>query len=116
MLAVDTNVLVYAHRRETAEHTAASELVRNLAQSGDAWAIPWPCVYEFLSVVTNPRIWKDAASTAKQAWAQLDAWLAAPSLRLLTENDALPELLSELAQRPRVRGPVGHDARIAACA
>jgi uncharacterized protein len=114
MLALDTNVLVYAHRREVAEHAQARELVRKLAEGTEPWAIPWPCVYEFFSVVTNPRIWKDAASTPKQGWAQLAAWLAAPSLRLLTENDALYDVLSELAQRPRVRGPVIHDARIAA--
>jgi toxin-antitoxin system PIN domain toxin len=114
MLALDTNVLVYAHRREVAEHAQARELVRKLAEGTEPWAIPWPCVYEFFSVVTNPRIWKDAASTPRQAWAQLAAWLGAPSLRLLTENDALYDVLAELAQRPRVRGPVIHDARIAA--
>jgi predicted nucleic acid-binding protein len=71
-------------------------------------------VYEFFSVVTNARIWKDAASTNKQAWAQLEAWFAAPSLRLLAETEALADILSKLAQRPRVRGPVIHDARVAA--
>jgi toxin-antitoxin system PIN domain toxin len=114
MLALDTNVLVYAHRREVAEHAQARELVRKLAEGAEPWAIPWPCVYEFFSIVTNPRIWKEAASTPRQAWAQLAAWLAAPSLRLLAETEAVPEILGELAQRPRVRGPVIHDARIAA--
>jgi uncharacterized protein len=114
MLALDTNVLVYAHRREVAEHEQARELVRRLAEGSEPWAIPWPCLYEFFSVVTNPRIWKEAASTPRQAWAQLAAWLAAPSLRLLAETEAVPEILGELAQRTRVRGPVIHDARIAA--
>jgi predicted nucleic acid-binding protein len=35
-------------------------------------------------------------------------------LRLLAETEAYTELLGELAQRPRVRGPIIHDARIAA--
>lgn len=114
MLALDTNILVYAHRREASEHAVARELVRSLVEGAEPWAIPWPCVYEFFSVVTNARIWKDAASTNKQAWAQLAAWFGAPRLRLLTETDALPDILSELAQRPRVRGRVIHDARVAA--
>jgi toxin-antitoxin system PIN domain toxin len=114
MLALDTNVLVYAHRREATEHEAARALVRTLAEGLEPWAIPWPCVYEFFSVVTNPRIWKEAASTPKQAWAQLDAWFATPSLRLLAETTGLSEILAELVQRPRVRGPVIHDARVAA--
>jgi len=81
MIAVDTNVLVYAHRREASEHVQASAKLVELATGDDSWAIPWPCVYEFLSVVTNRRIWKDAASTQEQAWAQLEAWFGSPSLR-----------------------------------
>jgi uncharacterized protein len=114
VIAVDTNVLVYAHRREPTEHDAARELVRAMVEGRDSWAIPWPCVYEFFSVVTNPRIWKDEASTPDQAWAQLSAWLASPSLRLVGETAGFATLLGEFARKARVRGPMIHDARIAA--
>jgi uncharacterized protein len=114
LIAVDTNVLVYAHRREASEHSVAAQLLRGLAESAEPWAIPWPCVYEFFSVVTNARIWRQTASTPADAWGQLQAWFASPSLRLLAETEAYTELLGELAQRPRVRGPIIHDARIAA--
>lgn len=114
MVAVDTNVLVYAHRREAREHEAAGDVIRRLAEGRDPWAIPWPCVYEFFSVVTNSRIWRDAASTPGQAWEQLEAWLGSPTLRLLSETSAFTPLLADLARRPRVRGPVIHDARVAA--
>jgi toxin-antitoxin system PIN domain toxin len=112
--AVDTNILVYAHRREAPEHTRAAALMRACAEGSEPWAIPWPCVYEFFSVVTNARIWKESASTPKQAWAQLAAWFAAPTVRLLSETPELPAILAQLAERPRVRGPVIHDARVAA--
>ena len=114
MIAVDTNVLVYAHRREVEEHEAARRVLGEMATSTRPWAIPWPCVYEFCSVVTNPRIWKDAASTPAEAWSQLDAWLAAPALRLLGEPDGFVLLLEGFLRRSRVRGPVVHDARVAA--
>lgn len=114
VVAVDTNVLVYAHRREPDEHEVARDVVRGLAEGAEGWAIPWPCVYEFFSVVTHPRIWKDAASTPDQAWSQLAAWFASPSLRLLAETEDFPAILADFAQRPRVRGPVIHDARVAA--
>lgn len=114
MIALDTNVLVYAHRREVAEHDRAAALIRTLAEGSASWSVPWPCVYEFFSVVTNTRIWKDAASTPIQAWNQLDGWLAAPSLRLLGETDDFAPILARFLRRPRVRGPVVHDARIAA--
>jgi uncharacterized protein len=114
MLAVDTNVLVYAHRREATEHAVALAKMRQLVAEPDAWAIPWPCIYEFFSVVTNPKIWKAKASTPAQAWAQLDAWTAAPNLRLLSETEGFLPVLERLVSNPRVRGPIVHDARVAA--
>jgi uncharacterized protein len=114
VIAVDTNVLVYAHRREPAEHGRAAELLRELAEGSEPWAIPWPCAYEFFSVVTNPRIWKEAASTPEQAWVQLEAWFGSPVVRVLAEPSDFPALLARYARRPRVRGPVIHDARVAA--
>ena len=114
MLAVDTNILVYAHRVEAREHASAATVVRELAEGTGSWAIPWPCVYEFFSVVTNPRIWHEAASSPQQAWSQLEAWLASPSLQLLGETEAFGETLGRLVTMPRVRGPIVHDARIAA--
>ena len=114
MVAVETNVLVYAHRREVKEHEAAQELLRSLAEGEERWAIPWPCVYEFFSVVTNVRIWKSSASAPEQAWAQLSVWFAAPALRLIGEAEGFEAVLEKLLRRPRVRGPIVHDARIAA--
>lgn len=114
MVAVDTNVLVYAHRRETAEHEIASVLVRGLAEGQNPWAIPWPCVYEFFSVVTHPRIWKQRASSPDRAWSQLAAWLGSPTVRLIGETDDFPVVLANFVRRGRVRGPIVHDARVAA--
>ena len=114
MIAVDTNVLVYAHRRESPEHDAALALVQALAEGPEPWAIAWPSVYEFFSVVTNPKIWKHAASSPDQAWTQLSAWFDAPGLRVLSEPAGFVTVLAGFIRRARVRGPVVHDARIAA--
>ena len=114
MIAVDTNVLVYAHRRESRHHALAASLLRALAGGDAPWAIPWPCCYEFLSVVTNPRIWRDDATSPDQAWRQLAAWIASPSLRMIGETNDFAEILERFVRRPRVLGAVVHDARIAA--
>ncbi|MCY3690594.1 MAG: hypothetical protein OXH30_01140, partial [Chloroflexi bacterium] len=79
MDAIDTNILVYAHRRESQVHQTAAAILRTLAEGNEIWAIPWPCCYEFLSVATNPRIWRDTTSTPEQAWHQLIAWTRACS-------------------------------------
>lgn len=114
MIAVDTNVLVYAHRGESRIGEEAYATLTRLAEGDTAWAIPWPCCYEFLSVVTNPRIWSDNATSQEQAWGQLTAWIASPSLRLIGETDGFAEILERFVVRPRVLGGVVHDARIAA--
>ena len=84
MIAIDTNLLVYAHRRDSGWHAPAAQALRRLAEASRPWAIPWPVIHEFLAIVTHPRIY-DPPSTAAQACGQIDAWLASPSLVLLGE-------------------------------
>ncbi len=114
MIAVDTNILVYAHHRSSAHWGRASGLVKELADGAEPWAIPWPCCYEFLGVTTNRRAWGDAASTTSQAWRQLEAWLASPSCRPIGETVGFMDTLSDIAVGLNIRGPKIHDAKIAA--
>ena len=113
MIAVDTNILIYAHRRDHDWNRAASAGVRTLAEGRAAWAIPWPCVHEFYAVVTRPNIF-DPPSTAAQALAQLAAWFDSPSLRMLGESAQHYATLKRLATGARIAGAAIHDARIAA--
>jgi len=57
VIALDTNILVYAHRAESPFHEPARRSVAGLANGASPWAIPWPCLHEFLAVVTHPRIY-----------------------------------------------------------
>ena len=113
VIAVDTNLLVAFHRTEYAIHPRAKELVTGLAEGWDAWAIPWPCVHEFLAVVTSPRIFKKPTTTV-QAVSVVDALLDSPSLRHLGEGPGYWHRLRELVAKGHVAGPKVHDARIAA--
>jgi toxin-antitoxin system PIN domain toxin len=113
VIAVDTNVLVYAHREDSPWHSAASASLAALAQGRAAWAIPWPCLHEFLAVVTHPRVYHPP-SPLESALAQVDAWLESPGLVLLTESEGYwPEVRSLLASA-RIAGAPVHDAHIAA--
>ncbi len=56
MIAVDTNILVYAHRVDAPFHAVAVRCVTTLAEGRAAWAISWPCVHEFLGSVTRQRV------------------------------------------------------------
>lgn len=113
MIAIDTNIMVYAHRQDSEWHRRAGELVKELAEARHAWAIPWPCIHEFLAITTHPGIY-DPPSSVQQALEQVGAWLVSPSLALIGEAaDHWSRLESQVADG-RVRGPEIHDARIAA--
>ncbi len=113
MIAVDTNILVYAHREDSPFHEAASERMTELAEGQATWAIPWPCLHEFLAIVTHPRIYAPPSPIAR-ALDQVDAWLASPTLVVLAESADHWTTLRALLTAGRVDGPRVHDARIAA--
>jgi uncharacterized protein len=113
VIAVDTNILIYAHRHDASWHEQASAVVRQLAEGPATWAIPWPCVHEFMGIVTHPRIYRPP-TPLEIALDQVTAWQESPSLTLLTEGPGAWELLRKVVSQSRVTGPLIHDARVAA--
>lgn len=101
MIAVDTNILVYAHRRDAEFHGTAD------------WAVPWPCLHEFFAICTHPKIYHPP-STPAQAIAQIDAWLASPSLSVLGEPAGYWDRLKPILAAGRVTGALVHEARTTA--
>lgn len=113
MTGVDTNILVYAHREEMPWHDAAERCLRRLAEGVAVWAIPWACVHEFLAIVTNPKIFKTPSPMAA-AIAQVEAWMASPSLVLIGETSGHWEALKQTLTSGKVTGAMTHDARVVA--
>jgi uncharacterized protein len=113
VIAVDTNVLVYAHREDSPWHAPALAALNGLAEGRSAWAIPWSCLHEFLAIVTHPRIYRPPTPLAI-AIDQVSAWLESPTLVPLGENEAYWDALQDCLSTGRVVGPQVHDARVAA--
>lgn len=111
MIAVDTNILVHAHRGDSPWHEQATRSLAGLG--GRRWAIPWPCVHEFLAIATHPRIF-DPPTPLDDALRAIALWLDAPQLVLLGELEGYWGTLEALLRASRVAGPRIHDARIAA--
>ena len=103
MIALDTNILVYAHREDSPFHEAAFRRVAELAEGPAVWAIPWPCVHEFLAIVTHRRIYAPPTPLPR-ALDQVDAWLESPTLTLLTESAAHWPTLRRLLSDGRITG------------
>ena len=113
MIAVDTNILVQAHRADGEFHAAARSTVTTLAEGRSGWAIPWPCIHEFLAIVTHPRIFAPPTPLAI-ACDQVEAWMEAPTLSLIGEDGGHWSALRAQLEAGRIVGPRVHDARVAA--
>lgn len=113
MKAVDSNVLISAFMEESPHHATARRLLEELASTAALWAIPWPCIYEFLRVVTHPRVFHPPMA-AQEALAGFLRLAECPSLVLLGETGRHAAVLSETLRQSGATGNLVHDAHIAA--
>ena len=113
MIAIDTNLLVYAHREDSLWHARSYSVIKELAEGSSIWTIPWPCIHEFLAVVTHPKIYSPPTPLSR-ALGQVDAWMESPSLILLGESEGYWKELRMAVESGKISGPQVHDARIIA--
>lgn len=113
MIAVDTNILIYAHRRDLPWHHEAVRCMAELRGGTARWALPWPAVHEFFATVTNLRRMKEPTPPA-DAFSVLRALEADTQCELLGEGPRHLEILEQLVSRGKLAGSQIHDARIAA--
>ncbi len=113
MIAVDTNILVYAHRADSPWHARADAAVAALAESSSLWALPWACLHEFLAIVTHPRIY-NPPTPLDDALEQIQCWLESPNLVLLSEGEDFFTSWREVIRKAGIKGGAVHDARIVA--
>lgn len=113
MIAIDTNVLIYAHRAETDLHQSAVEKLVELAEGADSWGLPLFCIAEFSRVVTHRRVF-NPPSTIVQAFDFLENVIASPTCRIVRPGTRFLALLREIAQKADARGNLMFDAQLAA--
>ena len=113
MQAIDSNVLIYAEITSSRHHRQARQVLTQLAEGAVPWALPWPCIYEFLRVVTHPRVFHPPVPL-EIALTDLKAITDSPSALLLSETDRHAELMTSLTKESGVTGNLIHDAHIAA--
>lgn len=113
MIAVDTNILVYAHRKDSEWHEEAKECILALSRGNQPWAIPWPCYHEFISVVTHPKIYLPP-TPVKKALAFLEALRVTKNLHSIAEGPGYFEKMKIMTVQAKLKGPKIHDCRIAA--
>ena len=113
MIAVDTNLIVYAHRPEMPFHKRARQVLTDAVAVSEPVCVPWPCAHEFLAVVSNPRIFRDPTPIP----VGLDAvrrLLDSLSGGFLAEGEGYLAALERIARPALLQGAIVHDARVAA--
>jgi uncharacterized protein len=113
LIAVDTNVLIYAHRRESALHEVALRKITALADGNTPWGLPIFCFAEFVRVVTHLRVFNPPSSLSV-ALDFLEHLVMSPTLRLLSPGGEYPAAFAAACRSAGVRGNLAFDAQIAA--
>jgi toxin-antitoxin system PIN domain toxin len=113
VFVVDTNVLVYAADRSAPEHARCRALLERWRVQPGAWYLTWGNCYEFLRVVTHPRVLK-RPWTSRDANAFITAIQQSPGLTMLTPTDRHAAVLAEVVEAvPLIGGNLWHDAETA---
>jgi hypothetical protein len=113
VLAVDTNVLVYAADQDSPHHEPCRSWLERQRARPDAWYVTWGIVYEFLRVTTHPRVMRRPWS-ATAAWSFVSALLASPGLEVLVATPRHAAVAEQvLAELPDLSGNLLHDAHTA---
>lgn len=114
-LVVDTNILVYAAISDMAEHRAATAALAEWTAGPAPWHVTWSIVYEFLRVVTHPRVFRRPL-TLREAGQHVDQLLGHPLCSLLVETRLHHQVLDAVLEQARgePQGSFLHDCHIAA--
>jgi toxin-antitoxin system PIN domain toxin len=112
LTALDTNILVYAHRADAHQHAPALNLLRTLAEGEQPWAIPFLVLVEFVRVVTHRRF--APPSTPEAAFDWIESLRESPSLHILMPGARFFPLYSRLSLEAKAAGNLAFDAAIVA--
>ena len=111
MIAIDTNLLVYAHRSRTPEHARARKAIERASGDPSGWGMAAASVAEFWAVATHPAS-EGKPSTPKQAAAFIAALVDAGAQIWLPGSGFGARLLQAAADL-NIVGPRVFDLQIA---
>jgi uncharacterized protein len=115
MIALDTNLLVYAHRENASQHERTREAVLEAVSSPQGWGICLPSIAEFWSIVTRPNH-PGGASSSTSAAAFVHHLVTEGHGHIWTQGPGFGERLMRWAASLRVRGNHIFDLQIAVIA
>jgi toxin-antitoxin system PIN domain toxin len=113
MFVVDTNIFVYAADEDSPFHACCRGKIEEWRALATPWYSTWGIMYEFLRVITHPRVFRKPW-TAPKAWGFVEAILAAPAFGLLVPTEKHAEIAAATIQKSaHLRGNLLYDAQTA---
>jgi toxin-antitoxin system PIN domain toxin len=115
VILIDVNLLLYATLKPFQQHEAARAWLDERLSNDHRVGFPWAATLGFLRIATNART-VERPLAMKQAWAQVEAWLAADPAWIPQPTPRHAEVLGALLGEPGVHGNLVPDAHLAALA
>ena len=112
MIAIDTNLLVFAHRTRVLEHKAAREAIERASMNSEGWGFALTSLQEFWSIVTHPSA-PPRPSTPAEASAFLQALIRDAEAQVWLPREGFGQRLIRLGSKLHVCGPRIFDLTIA---
>src|SRR4051812_44037309 len=107
--SLDANVLLYASDRSSERHDGAREFLESCAAQPDVLCLTWPTLMAYLRMATHPNIFA-APLTPEEALTNVNALLALPQTRVLSERDGFMDAYLHVTASTTVRGNLVPDA------
>jgi uncharacterized protein len=112
MIAIDTNLLVFAHRMQVPEHRAARKAIEKASMDSDGWGITLTNLQEFWSIVTHPAA-PPRPSTPAEASAFVQALIRDADAQIWLPREGFDQRLIQRGSELRVSGPRIFDLTVA---
>ena len=116
MMLVDTNVMVYAHRRDAERHPEYRDWMRALINGPEPYAVADFAVLGMVRVVTDRRFYREVASTITDALAFADEIRNQPHAHVISPGPKFWSIFSNLCRQAEAGGKLVPDAYLAALA
>jgi toxin-antitoxin system PIN domain toxin len=115
MMLVDTNVMIYAHRRDEDRHQEYREWLLALVNGPEPYAVADQAAAGLVRIITNPRIYRPPAAI-DEALTFAAEIRNQPHARVISPGPRFWQLFSDLCRRASVRGDLVPDAYLATLA
>lgn len=111
--AIDVNVLLYASDQGSEFHALAARFLKSCVRGSETFCLGWPTLMSYLRIATHPAVFAHPLAHAA-AVSNIAALLAAPHVRVLSEDEGFWDVYQDVTRRVPTRGNLVPDAHLAA--